>query len=150
MSEAVFFRLLSSDDKSAALAEAGATVREGRMLNPVVHIVDPASFRQVPGSPFAYWVPATIRAKFVDYPGFEADCRSVRLGLSTKNDTRFVRAFWEVPPSGIGRERKWATYANGGSFSPFYCPYPAVVLAESKFSELIAYLLEKFCGEPLS
>jgi hypothetical protein len=37
--------------------------------------------------------------------------------------------WWEVAPADLGRDRKWANYANGGSFSPFYFSYPAVVPA---------------------
>ena len=51
---AVFFRLLSFEDKAAALAEGVAAVRSGRQADTLVHQVDPQSFRQVPGSPFAY------------------------------------------------------------------------------------------------
>jgi hypothetical protein len=47
----LFFRLLNHEDKAAALAEALGAVCEGRAANTVLHAVDPASFRQVPGSP---------------------------------------------------------------------------------------------------
>ena len=36
-----------------SLSLAMVAVREGRILKSVVHTVDPTSFRQVPGSPFA-------------------------------------------------------------------------------------------------
>ena len=51
----VFLRLLAHDDKPAALAQAVDRLRDGEP-SPDVHVVDPESFRQVPGSPFAYWV----------------------------------------------------------------------------------------------
>lgn len=53
MAESLFLRILPYEDKAAALAEAVSAVREGHTLNPAVHTVDPTSFRQVPGSPFA-------------------------------------------------------------------------------------------------
>jgi hypothetical protein len=56
----VFLRLLAHDDKPAALAEAVDRLRDGEP-SPDVHVVDPQSFRQVPGSPFAYWVSDRIR-----------------------------------------------------------------------------------------
>ena len=99
----LFFRLLAAGDKAAALADAVDSVREGRGPVPSVHQADPQSFRQIPGSPFAYWVGEAIRRKFVELPPFEGEGRTVRLGLSTKNDARFVRLFWEVAPSGLGR-----------------------------------------------
>ena len=66
MAESLFFRLLPYGDKAAALGRAVDVVREGRTLNGVVHMVDPTSFRQVPGSPFAYWVSEHIRRLFIE------------------------------------------------------------------------------------
>ena len=76
MSTAIFLRLLRDEDKAKALAEAIAMLREGRKLSSVVYPVSPVSFRQVPGSPFAYWVWCTplsrqfeteIKIKFCAY-----------------------------------------------------------------------------------
>lgn len=97
----LFFRLLPYEDKAAALAEAVAAVREGRTLNPVIHAVDPASFRQVPGSPFAYWVSERLRRLFTDLPPFEGEGQTIRVGLQTSDDFRFVRAWWEVAPEKV-------------------------------------------------
>ena len=97
MSTAIFLRLLRDEDKAQALAEAIAALREGRRLESMTYPVLPASFRQVPGSPFAYWVSERIRRLFTELPAFESDGRAVRQGLQTSDDFRFVRAWWEVP-----------------------------------------------------
>ena len=76
----LFFRLLDQKDKAAALSEAVDAVREGHMRNAVVHAVDPASFRQVPGSPFAYWVSDRLRRLFTELPPFEAEGRTAKRG----------------------------------------------------------------------
>ena len=112
VSTAIFLRLLRDEDKAAALAEAVAAVREGRTLNPVVYTVDPASFRQVPGSPFAYWVSERIRRKFKEFPRFESQGREVRLGDHPSDDFRYLRLFWEVPV--CSAERDWRPYQKGG------------------------------------
>jgi hypothetical protein len=140
----LFFRLMKSENKSAALNSITNACERGKIILDDVFQVDPASFGEVPGSPFAYWVPNSIRAKFTEFKKFEGDGRSVRLGLSTKNDIRFVRLHWEISPSLIGRHKKWITYANGGVFSPFYCSYQTAVLGENNFEELGRYLTEKF------
>src|ERR1700719_473219 len=57
----VFLRLLAHDDKPAALAQALDRLRDGEP-SPDVHVVDPESFRQVPGSPFAYWAGQSLLA----------------------------------------------------------------------------------------
>jgi hypothetical protein len=147
----LFFRLLSHEDKAAALSEAIGTVRTGHTPNAVVHAVDPASFRQVPGTPFAYWVSERIRRLFTELPQFEGDDRTVKQGLATADDFRFVRAWWEVPAAGIldgangpdwrgdidafqtwCRQRtlqgqRWVPFAKGGAYSPYYADLHLVV-----------------------
>src|SRR5262245_27642559 len=115
----VFLRLLPYDDKAAALAEAVAAVRGGRTLNPVVHPVDPASFHQVPGSPFAYWVSEHIRRLFTELPRFESQGREVSLGDHPSDDFRYLRLFWEVPTGPPARD--WRPYQKGGEYSTYYC-----------------------------
>jgi hypothetical protein len=140
----LFFRLLSHEDKATALSEAVAAVGEGHSLNPMAHAVDPASFRQVPGSPFAYWVSERIRRLFTELAPFEGEGRTVKAGLCTGDDFRFVRTWWEVPPERIlewangpdwrkdlpafqawCRQRtfagkRWVPFAKGGEYSPYY------------------------------
>ena len=67
-----FIRLLDAgpDEKGAALAEAAAGWRAGTEP-PGVFQVDPESFEQVPGSPFAYWVSERVRRLFTH--GYLAD-----------------------------------------------------------------------------
>jgi hypothetical protein len=64
VSTAIFLRLLRDEDKARELAETIATLREGRRLESMAYPVRPASFRQVPGSPFAYWVSRRVRHLF--------------------------------------------------------------------------------------
>jgi hypothetical protein len=147
----LFFRLLSHEDKAAALSEAIGAVRAGRTPDAVVHAVDPASFRQVPGAPFAYWVSDRIRRLFTELPRFEGDGRTVRVGLQTSDDFRFVRAWWEVSAADIldggngpdwrgdidafqtwCRQRtfqgkRWVPFAKGGAYSPYYADLHLVV-----------------------
>ena len=83
MSTAIFLRLLRDEDKAQALAEAIAALREGRRLESMTYPVLPASFRQVPGSPFAYWVSERIRRLFTELPPFEGGWRTAKRGPST-------------------------------------------------------------------
>jgi hypothetical protein len=61
----VFLRLLAHNDKPAALAQAVERLRDGEP-SPDVHIVDPESFRPVPGSPFAHRVSESGRRLFAE------------------------------------------------------------------------------------
>lgn len=71
------------------LGDAVSAVREGREANTAVHAVDPASFRQVPGSPFAYWVSERVRRLFTELLPFEVEGRWVRSRAHGSNDFRY-------------------------------------------------------------
>lgn len=65
----------------------------------------------MPNTPFCYWVSGRIRRLFKELPPFESDGRTVKQGLATADDFRFVRAWWEVP---AGRILDSMRYAVGG------------------------------------
>lgn len=140
---AVFIDALGAEDKAPVLLEAIDNARQA-LSSEAVHIVPLDRFSVIPGSPLAYSVSDQIRDSFKTTPGPEETGKPVRIGLSTKNDERFVRVVWEVPPSGVGRQRTWSRYANGGRTQPFYDDYPLVVKSEGNFAELRTYLDKKF------
>src|SRR5690606_6835246 len=115
----VFLRVLepSVDEKDGALL---TSIRALRMASAdsATFDVAPEAFQKVPGSPFAYWTSETIRSVFVTNAPFEADGRTVKQGLATADDFRFVRAWWEVAEAQCGS--RWFPFAKGGSYSPFY------------------------------
>jgi len=91
----IFFRLLESDDKGTALHQAIQQLAQ-QQPNPVTFTVEPESFQQVPGSPFAYWVSQSVRDIFEDCEKLNSGKTSACLGLQTQNDFRFLRLFFEV------------------------------------------------------
>ncbi|GEM_PF-2708628 len=107
MRDTLFIRLLNQSDKGEALARRIAALREGQ-ADKGVYAVNPESFRQVPNTPFCYWVSERIRRLFRELPPFESDGRTVKVGLQTGDDFRFVRAWWEVPAERILDGRKYA------------------------------------------
>ncbi len=114
--QTLFFRLLDQDNKDTALAGAIGQLAEGRETE-AVHVVDPDSFRQVPGSPFGYWVSDSIRRPFSELSPFEVEGRELRVGGQTSDDFRFLRLYWEVSASS---DRSWIPYQKGGDYSRFY------------------------------
>lgn len=112
-----FVRLLSDTDKQTVLLDA---VRNGGRR---VFEADPASFRQIPGAPFAYWVSEAVRAVFKRIAPLQCRGRTAAIGASTKDDGRFLRLNWEIPNSGSD----YPGFAKGGSFSPFYADIHLVI-----------------------
>ena len=109
-----FLRLLAEDDKASALQTLCARFRRGEQ-DARLFTVPPHAFDAVPGSPFAYWVSRDVREKFREFGRFECDGRFVKHGLTTGNDDRFLRAWWETK-----HYDGWLPFAKGGNHSPYY------------------------------
>ena len=133
-----FLRLLGEDDKSAALLTACQTLRQGGEDHRNFEIA-PESFDAVPGKPFAYWVSDEIREIFKRLPPFEGDGRTVRVGLQTSDDFRFLRDWWEIDCDESAP--KWRPFAKGGAFSPFYADVHLSINWMDGGAELIAFPL---------
>lgn len=108
-----FLRLLTENDKAEALLTACTRSRTGEVEARCFEVA-PSAFDGVPGKPFAYWVIEPVRETFARLPAFESVGQTVKQGLATADDFRFVRAWWEV--SG----QRWYPFAKGGAYSPFY------------------------------
>ena len=124
-----FIRLINQIDKESRLREAISNPKSFDRFE-----VDHESFKRIPGAPFAYWVSDKIRTLFEELPKFENDHQTVKQGLATADDFRFVRAFWEISPDRIAsslesitKKRFWVAYPKGGEFSPFYADIHLVV-----------------------
>lgn len=138
MREAVFLRVLDlhPDDKGPELARLATAVRDHHTTYgpDAVAFIDPNDFTAMFGSPFAYWAGERILRIFRELRPVEGNAGTVRVGLQTSDDFRFVRAWWEVIPGRIGScpedtesGRGWVHFAKGGSFSPYYADIHLVV-----------------------
>lgn len=104
---------------------------------------EPASLRQVTGSPFAYWVSEEVRHKFAELSPLGSDKRAIKQGLATADDFRFVRTQWEVKPQsvawnaeGTAQGNRWAAFAKGGEYSPYYSDVHLLVNWERNGEEI--------------
>ena len=133
----VFLRLLAHDDKPAALAKAVDRLRNGEP-SPDIHVVDPESFRKVPGSPFAYWVSEKVRTQFEERQALECPNlnRMARRGVGTNDDFRFLRLRFE----GIESRRERPPLAKEIVFARFYSSLPLILEWRENGAQL-----KKFC-----
>lgn len=131
----VFIRLTrqAPEGRPAALRDACTRLRMG-LPDKRVFMVAPQAFDVISGSPMAYWISDDIRRCFSELPPIGSGAAEIRPGLSSGNDFRFVRAFWEVHPSDIARSesetftgKRWAPFAKGGEYSPFWFDIHLVV-----------------------
>jgi len=118
--------------------------------NKVVFTVTLGELAEVPGTPFAYWAPKSLRELFQKYPPLDRDVArmpdkpkiaDVKQGLATADDLRFTRFWWEVPVDKIGTSpdetfqgKKWVPFAKGGK--PFFHDIQLVVNWEKGGEEI--------------
>jgi len=139
MPDAIFFRLLSEavEDKPAALEAQLAALNASEDVGEVFTVAN-SSFAQIPSSPLAYWVGQGILAIFASVPQFEGSSRISRLGLTTLDDTRFLRLWYEAQPKYL--ESVWVGFAKGGSYSPYFSDVSLVFDWEEQGVRLRDYL----------
>ncbi len=118
-------RLLREPNRPEALRDAVQNSRTGEP-DPRVFEIQTTDLHSIDGSPVSYWLDSEIRQLFANLPSLEGAAASVRQGLATGDDFRFVRAAWEVDPARItsglsgSQSRPWVPFAKGGAYSPFW------------------------------
>lgn len=90
-------RAIADSNRNEALDVCVATHRKGE-TDARLFKAEKKTFDLLPDSPFVYWVDASTIKQFNSDECFEPNVASVRVGLQTGDDPRFVRAVWEVPP----------------------------------------------------
>ncbi len=96
--------------------------------NRIVFTVTLGELAEVPGTPFAYWAPKSLRDLFLRFPPLDRDVArqpnkpkvaDVKQGLATADDLRFTRYWWEVPVAQIATSceetlqgKKWVPFEN--------------------------------------
>jgi len=134
----VCLRLLGEANKERAMREVLMNAHDARRF-----VVAPEDLKQVPNTPFAYWVSNRVRRLFKELTPFESDGRTVKQGMATSDDFRFLRNWWEVPATALCRPDvhpnqrsgaycilggySWFSLAKGGSYSPYYVDLDLVV-----------------------
>ena len=76
------------------------------------------NFSKIPGSPVAYWISNAFIKIYNNKLFYEYTISDGQ--NKTGNNDKFVRHFWEVKNSAIGKEKKWLFYAKGGGFRRWY------------------------------
>lgn len=143
MFSATFFQSLSREDKGTELLQAVELLR-GNAVNSNTYIVDPVSFKQMQGSPFAYWISGTLLSAFHYFPK-AGDTFIARSGGSTTDDFRFLRLFWEVSQRVDEHHTspRWRLISKGGKFATYYADIHLLVDWQKNGDYLDFYVYEQ-------
>lgn len=105
-----FVRATDAIDKATAVAN---------WQNLSIRSVATARFRVLPNAAMAYWAEDEVLEAFEANEPLERHA-DPRVGLQTSDDFRFVRLWWEVPSSEVGRDARWVFFVKGGRYQPFF------------------------------
>ncbi|MFZ1539185.1 MAG: BREX-1 system adenine-specific DNA-methyltransferase PglX, partial [Chromatiaceae bacterium] len=92
--------------------------------------------RSLPGSKLLYFTSGRLAEIMVHRTCFEPTVGTVRKGLTTFDDFRFLRVRWEVPPNCVSRGKTWELIAKGGEYSNYYIDVHLVVNRRNRGEEL--------------
>ncbi|MES2639728.1 MAG: DNA methyltransferase [Myxococcota bacterium] len=77
-------------------------------------------FASFPDAAYGYWISPGLSSLFTNVRSFSSRAGDAMLGVWSGDDTRFLRAAWEVPPHALGLACDWARFAKGGEYRPFF------------------------------
>ena len=79
---------------------------------------DAETFKQIPGTPIAYWFPRPLLNAFVEGRSVDEDSDYTGSPNITGDNDKYLRMHWEI--SKKDRGSKWMTYSKGGDFRRWY------------------------------
>lgn len=79
---------------------------------------DAETFKQVPGTPIAYWFPRPLLNAFVEGRSVDEDSDYTGSPNITGDNDKYLRMHWEI--SKKDRGSKWKVYSKGGDFRRWY------------------------------
>jgi hypothetical protein len=146
-------RALAEINKGACLLDAICGRAPSKMF-----VVNPETFARSPSHAFAYWVSPAILEKLYGHSSIENELVTVRVGMQTGDDGRFLRQWWEVDAKKLVPIRKiedtqneardialsgsggWFTYTKTDESSPWFSPLLQVVNWKKSGEEYMHFL----------
>ncbi|HQM55249.1 MAG TPA: BREX-1 system adenine-specific DNA-methyltransferase PglX [Anaerolineaceae bacterium] len=161
--ESSFIRCLMVPDKQDLILQSVTNLSKGQPTGNVFFI-NPDEFARIEGAPYCYWISTRTIRQVSKHPKLEGNYGTVRVGLQTGDDWRFLRNAWEIPSTLIGPSprhvwdkeeiqevcayefkhgRKWAFFSKTDSALPWFSPLTLVVNWEKDGDEIKNFMDEK-------
>lgn len=140
----LYFNITANQQEKAKKTSLEVTYEDAvnNRKNERIYSLSQSKLKIIEGWPFIYWISDGFREKFKNKS--IGDYLSVRVGLKTGNNDRFIRLWWEVDRDNISKyykndKRKWVLYSKGGPFNKWYGNLWAVVNWENNGQEIIEW-----------
>ncbi len=87
--------------------------------------IQQTDFQVIAGMPMVYWITPAMLTAFKDY-GQVTELIEPKAGLSTGDNPRFIRYWWELPPNQRETEH-WCPCMSGGEYTRWYSSPPFLI-----------------------
>lgn len=153
----VFFRELNQSNKNSSLLESIRCLKNG-LDGKNLFIRNVEQFSVFDDMPYVYWITESIAKKIAAHPAVEPLECSIRVGLQTGDDFRFLRLWWEVSSEQVivptktqdieelrrqsielSNRKRWAWYSKTESASPILASIHLYVNWFNDGAEIKAY-----------
>ncbi len=134
------------DFREDSLLNLIGELRRGSMAQASI-LLPLSAFRRLPKSTFAFWLPKQILDAFQHLPPLDPTLVDARCGMSSSDNPRFYKLWWEVRSEDISRTGKWVFLANGGAPAPLYRSQMYLVNYERDGRELKTRVKDLFGSE---
>ncbi|MBW1707833.1 MAG: BREX-1 system adenine-specific DNA-methyltransferase PglX, partial [Deltaproteobacteria bacterium] len=126
----IYFRLIKepdSESKRKRFEKALGRIKNGDH-EPLLFRYLQADFNSIPGSPWVYWLKPAIRDLFSRHRTL-GSFESVKEGINTGDNERFIRFWWEVASLlGFDATKKYVPFCKGGPERKYYDKFDECVL----------------------
>lgn len=102
------------------------TLQEGKTLEAIGNPAcdwfyrrDAETFRQIPGTPIAYWLGSGLLAAFENGDSFNSVAHP-KVGMQTSNNEKYLRLWHESDYRPSRSDKKWIKYLKGGDYRKWY------------------------------
>ena len=129
--ESLFISCLDADDKAAALRPDIWPTRS--------KVSNAEAFLALPSAQLSYETPTSVLKLFETSTPLEPTVAVVRNGLTSMDNERFVRLFWELPQVAAS---VWSPISKGGEYSPYYGEDHLLIKWEGGRGEMAAFNLD--------
>lgn len=144
-SPGIYFNITANQQEKAKQASLGQAYEDAvnNRSNPRLYTLPQEKLKIIEGFPFIYWISDGFREKFKIKS--VSDYLKVCSGLTTGNNDRFMRYWWEVNPADISYnniDKKWFFHTKGGPYNKWYGNIWLVLNWENNGFELKNYFDE--------
>ena len=115
----VTFDARECDDPQGLIQTSIVGVQDSNPTD-ATRIVHRSVFHALPKSVLAFWLPSAILEHYRHHPTIDPALVDARCGMSSSDNPRFYKVWWEVNASEIGDSKRWRFLANGGPPSPLF------------------------------